>query len=109
MAELSPFESYTIYNKREKLHKNMQILKHHCRGQMKQILFKFKVQQQNKPVMLFIKGQLIWAAHRRVITFRVLHDLQKTWKIPQKYINVQHHCRDQMCQILFKLKRQKHY
>ena len=32
------------------------------------------------PVMLFIKGQLIWAAHRRVITFRVLHDLQKTWK-----------------------------
>ena len=23
MAELSPFESYTIYQKREKLHKNM--------------------------------------------------------------------------------------
>ena len=32
------------------------------------------------PVLLFIKGQLIWAAHGRVITFRVLHDLQKTWK-----------------------------
>ena len=26
MAELSPFESYTIYKKREKLHKQMYIL-----------------------------------------------------------------------------------
>ena len=54
---------------------------------MRQILFKFKVQQQPKPVLLFIKGQHIWAAHVRVIAFRVLHDLQKTWKIPQKYVN----------------------
>ena len=76
---------------------------------MIQIILKFKVQQQPKRALLFIKGQLIWDAHGRVITFRVLHDLQKTWKIPQKYVNVQHHCRDQMCQILFKLKRQKHY
>ena len=45
---------------------------------MKQILFKFKVQQHPKPVLLFIKGLLIWVAHGRVITFRVLHDLQKT-------------------------------
>ena len=87
MAELSPLDSYTIYKKREKLHKHMQILKHYCRSQMKQILFKFKVQQQPMPVMLFIKGQLIWAAHGRVITFRVLHDLQKTWKIAQTYAN----------------------
>ena len=83
MAELSPFESYTIYKKREKLHKQMYILQHHWRGQMIQILFKFKVQQQPKRALLFIKGQLIWAAHVRVITFRVLHDLQKTWKIAQ--------------------------
>ena len=80
MAELSPFESYTIYKKREKLHKQMYILQRHWRGQMIQILFKFKVQQHPKPVLLFIKGQLIWAAHGRVITFRVLHYLQKTWK-----------------------------
>ena len=87
MAELSPFESYTIYKKREKLHKHMYILQHHWRGQMIQILFIFKVHQQPKRVLLFIKGQLIWAAHGRVITFRVLHDLSKTWKITQKYIN----------------------
>ena len=31
-------------------------------------------------MLLFIKWQLIWATHRRVISFRVLHDLQKTWK-----------------------------
>ena len=80
MAELSPFESYTIYKKREKLHKQMYILQHHWRGQMIQILFKFKVQQQPKRALLFIKWQLIWATHRRVISFRVLHDLQKTWK-----------------------------
>ena len=54
---------------------------------MKQILFKFKVQQQPKPVMLFIKGQLILASHGRVITFRVLHDLPKTWKIAQTYVH----------------------
>ena len=47
---------------------------------MRQILFKFKVQQHPKPVLLFIKGQLIWAAHVIVISFRVLHDLQKTCK-----------------------------
>ena len=47
---------------------------------MIQILFKFRVEQHPKPVLLFIKGQLIWAAHVRVITFRVLHYLQKTWK-----------------------------
>ena len=88
MAELSPFESYTIYKKREKLHKQMYILQHHWRGQMIQILFKFKVQQQPKRALLFIKGQLIWATHGRVITFRVLHDLQKPWKIPQKYVNL---------------------
>ena len=58
----------------------MYILQHHWRGQMIQILFKFKVQQQPERALLFIKGQLIWAAHRRVITFRVLDDLQKTWK-----------------------------
>ena len=86
MAELSPFESYTIYKKREKLHKQMYILQHHWRGQMIQILFKFKVQQQAKRALLFIKAQLIWAAHGRVIFFRVLHDLQKTWKITQKYV-----------------------
>ena len=78
MAELSPFESYTIYKKREKLHKQMYILQRHWRGQMIQILFKFKVQQQPKRALLFIKWQLIWAAHGRVITFRLLHDLQKT-------------------------------
>ena len=32
------------------------------------------------PVLLFIEGQLILASHGRVITFRVLHDLQKTWQ-----------------------------
>ena len=31
-------------------------------------------------MLLFIKGQLIWAAHGRVISLRVLHDLQKSWK-----------------------------
>ena len=30
--------------------------------------------------LLFIKAQLIWAAHGRVITFRVLYDLQKREK-----------------------------
>ena len=45
---------------------------------MRLILFKFKVEQNPKPALLFIIGQLIWAAHGRVITFRVLHDLQKT-------------------------------
>ena len=54
---------------------------------MQQIVSKFKLQQQPKPVMLFIKGQLIWAAHGRVITFRVLHDLQKTWKIAQTNVH----------------------
>ena len=88
MAELSPFESYTIYKKREKLHKQMYILQRHWRGQMIQILFKFKVQQHPKPVLLFIKGQLIWAAHGRVITFRVLHDLQKKWKIARTYVQL---------------------
>ena len=39
------------------------------------------------PVLLFIEGQLILASHGRVITFRVLHDLQKTWKITQEYVN----------------------
>ena len=39
------------------------------------------------PVLLFIKAQLIWAAHGRVITFRVLYDLQKREKIQQKYVN----------------------
>ena len=47
---------------------------------MKQILFKFKVQQLPKLVLLFIKGQLILASDGRVITFRVIHNLQKTWK-----------------------------
>ena len=32
------------------------------------------------PVLLFIKAQHIWDAHGWVITFRVLHYLQKTWK-----------------------------
>ena len=86
MAELSPLESYTIYKKREKLHKQMYIL-HHWRGQMIQILFKFRVEQHTKPVLLFIKGQLIWAAHGKVITFRVLHDLQKTLKIAQTNVH----------------------
>ena len=45
---------------------------------MRQILFKFKVEQNSMLALLFIIGQLIWAAHGRVITFRVLHDLQKT-------------------------------
>ena len=54
---------------------------------MIQIMFKLKVEQHPNPVLLFIKGQLIWAAHVRVITFRVLHDLPKTWKITQKYVN----------------------
>ena len=54
---------------------------------MRQILFKFKLQQHPEAVLLFIKGQLIWAAHDIIISFRVLHDLQKTWKIPQKYVN----------------------
>ena len=80
MAELSPLESYTIYKKREKIPQKYVKFVHHCRGQMIPILFKFRVEQHTKPVLLFIKGQLIWAAHRRVITFRVLHDLQKTWK-----------------------------
>ena len=62
-------------------------LQHHWRGQILQILFKFKEQQHPKPVMLFIKGQLIWATHRRVISFRVLHDYKKREKIPQKYVN----------------------
>ena len=108
MAELSPFEFYTIYKKREKLHKHMQILKHHCRGQMKQILFKFRVEQHPKPVLLFIKAQLIWASHCRVITFRVLHDLQKTWKIAQNMYILQHHWRGQMIQILFKFRVVQH-
>ena len=47
---------------------------------MRQILIKFNVQQHPKPVLIFIKEQLIWAAHGRDITFRVLHDLQKTWQ-----------------------------
>ena len=47
---------------------------------MIQIMFKLKVEQHPKPVLLFIKGQLIWAAHVRVITFRVLHDLPKNVK-----------------------------
>ena len=47
MAELSPFESYTIYKKREKLHKNMSILQHHFRDQMCQILFKLKQQKHS--------------------------------------------------------------
>ena len=55
---------------------------------MQQIVSKFKLQQQTKPVMLFIKGQLIWAAHGRVITFRVLHDLQKTWKNSTKICKI---------------------
>ena len=37
-------------------------------------------------MLLFIKGQLISAAQGRVITFRVLHDLQKKWKIAQTYV-----------------------
>ena len=69
---------------------------------MIQILFKFKVQQHPKPVMLFIKGQLIWAAHGRVITFRVLHDLQKREKLHKQMYILQHHWRGQMIQILFK-------
>ena len=87
MTELSPLESYTIYKKREKIPQKYVNLQHHCRGQMIQIAFKLKVEQHPKRVLLFIKGQLIWAAHGRVITFRVLHDLSKTWKITQKYIN----------------------
>ena len=63
-----------------KIAQNMYIMQHHWRGQMIQILFKFKVQQQPKRALLFIKGQLIWAAHGRVITFRVLHDLQNVKK-----------------------------
>ena len=42
MAELSPFESYTIYKKREKLHKQMYILQRHWRGQMIQIILNLK-------------------------------------------------------------------
>ena len=53
------FRVITIHKKREKLHKHMYILQHHWRGQMIQILFKFKVHQQPKRVLLFIKGQLI--------------------------------------------------
>ena len=56
MAELSPFESYTIYKKREKLHKQMYILQHHWRDQMIQILFKFKVQQQPSERCYLSKG-----------------------------------------------------
>ena len=108
MEELSPFESYTIYKKREKLHKQMYILQHHWRGQMIQILFKFKVHQQPKRALLFIKGQLIWAAHGRVITFRVLHDLQKTWKNSTKICKFVHHCRGQMIPILFKFRVEQH-
>ena len=89
-------------------HKNMYNLQHHCRDQMIQILFKFKVQQQPKRALLFIKGQLIWAAHGRVITFRVLDELQKTWQFHKNMYNLQHHCRDQMRQILFKFKVQQH-
>ena len=75
---------------------------------MIQILFKFKVQQHRKPVLLFIKGQLIWASHGRVITFRVLHDLQKTWKIAQNMYIMQHHWRGQMIPILFIFRVEQH-
>ena len=81
---------------------------HHCRGQMIPILFKFRVEQHTKPVLLFIKGQLIWAAHCRVITFRVLHDLQKTWKNSTKICKFVHHCRGQMIPILFKFRVEQH-
>ena len=87
MAELSPLESYTIYKKREKIPQKYVKFVHHCRGQMIPILFKFRVEQHTKPVLLFIKGQLIWAAHGRVITFRFLHDLQKTLKIAQTNVH----------------------
>ena len=36
-------------------------------------------------VLLFIEGQLIWASQSRVITFRVLHDLQKTWQFHKNF------------------------
>ena len=89
MVELSALESYIYkrFTKNVTIPQKYVILQHHCRGQMIQIPFKLKVEQHAKPVLLFIKGQLIWAAHGRVITFRVLHDLSKTWKITQKYIN----------------------
>ena len=60
------------------------------------------------PVLLFIKAQHIWDAHCRVITFRVLHDLQKTWKIAQNMYILQHHWRGQMIQILFKFRVEQH-
>ena len=91
-----------------KIAQNMYILQHHWRGQMIQILFKFRVEQHPKPVLLFIKGQLIWAAHGKVITFRVLHDLQKKWKIAQNMYILQHHWRGQMIQILFKFRVEQH-
>ena len=91
-----------------KIAQNMYIMQHHWRGQMIQILFKFRVEQHPKPVLLFIKGQLIWAAHGRVITFRVLHHLQKTWKNSTKICKFVHHCRGQMIPILFKFRVEQH-
>ena len=60
------------------------------------------------PVLLFIKAQLIWATHRRVISFRVLHDLQKTWKITQKYVKFCNIIVVARCDILLKIKMIKH-
>ena len=37
----------------------MQILQHHCRSQSRQIQFKYKVEKPPRPVLLYIKGQLI--------------------------------------------------
>ena len=80
MAELSPLESYTIYQNVKNDTKIYKIWNIIVEAWWKEILFKFKIQQHPKPVLLFIKGLLIWVAHGRVITFRVLRDLQKTWK-----------------------------
>ena len=66
----------------------MWILQHHCKGESHQIQFKYKLEKPPRPVLLYIKGQLIWATHGGVITSRVQHDFQKMWKIPQKYENI---------------------
>ena len=37
----------------------MKILQHHCKGESRQIQFKYKVEKPPRPVLLYIKGQLI--------------------------------------------------
>ena len=54
---------------------------------MKQILFKFKVQQHPKPVLLFIKGYSFESLMAELSPLESYTIYKKREKIPQKYVN----------------------